>query len=147
MRSSCGTHGDGLEVGDCHGGRGCAPDGTRCGGDAGASRGYAVDQSGAANVKLDVSDDAHVTDRVTVFVLPSLYVPVATICCVFPAVIEGVAGVTVREVSVGLTMKPLQPANAKVRTEARRDSDSNRGLSPMSCRFLSSSSLYCAPQG
>lgn len=41
--------------------------------------------------------------------LLSLYVPVATICCVLPTVTEGVSGVTVIVVRVGSTMKAPHP--------------------------------------
>jgi hypothetical protein len=50
-----------------------------------------------------------VTESVRFFVLLSLYVPVAVICCVLPSVIEGVWGVTATLESVGFTMNPLQP--------------------------------------
>ena len=38
--------------------------------------------------------DSQLAVDVRTFVLPSLYVPVAANCCVFPAVIDGFAGVT-----------------------------------------------------
>ena len=63
-------------------------------------------------VATAVSDDAQVAELVMIFVLPSLYVPVAAICCVLPAVTDGVEGVTVMAVKVGLTMNPLQPTRA-----------------------------------
>ena len=56
----------------------------------------------------------------TVDVLPSLKVPVATICTVHTepagaghAVIVGVSGVTVIVVNVGFTKNPLQPATSR----------------------------------
>ena len=49
-------------------------------------------------VATAVLDDSQLA--ATAFVLPSLYVPVAVNCCVFPAVIEGLAGVTWIEESV-----------------------------------------------
>jgi hypothetical protein len=62
-------------------------------------------------------------DQVTVDVigpvLPSLKVPVATICCVVPAAIEGVDGVMVIPVSTGSTKNPLQPATISKTTVAK----------------------------
>ena len=46
---------------------------------------------------------------VSVFVEPSLKVPVAAICKVLPCWIVGVAGPTVRVERVGFTKKPVQP--------------------------------------
>lgn len=59
---------------------------------------------------------------VKVWVLPSLYVPVAIICRVVPCCTVGVAGFTVIVVKVGLTKNPLQPAASArlIRTEKER---------------------------
>jgi hypothetical protein len=58
-----------------------------------------------------VFDDFHATLVVMFFVELSLYVPVAVNCCVFPATMEGEAGVTAIDVSVA-------PAAVTVRTAA-----------------------------
>ena len=47
-------------------------------------------------VAMPVSDEAHVTDVVRFWVLPSLKVPVAVNCWVPPTPIEGFAGVTAK---------------------------------------------------
>lgn len=54
---------------------------------------------------LIVATDAGVADHVTDVIaclLPSLYVPVALNCCVFPAATDGVAGVTAIDVRTGV---------------------------------------------
>src|SRR5207253_2111344 len=45
-------------------------------------------------------DEAHVTVAVRSCVEPSVYVPVAVNCCVVPAAMDGLVGVTARETSV-----------------------------------------------
>src|SRR5208282_6636110 len=58
-------------------------------------------------------DELHIAVLVRFCVLPSLYVPVAVNCCVVPAAIEGFAGVTAIETSVGAVtvsvVEPLMP--------------------------------------
>ena len=52
-------------------------------------------------VATEIFVETHVEFVVTFFVLPSLYVPVAENCCVEPAEIDALDGVTEIEVSVG----------------------------------------------
>src|ERR1700736_3292069 len=66
------------------------------------------------------SELVHTTPEVRVFVLPSLYVPVAVICCVEPTGRLKPVGLTVTVVSVGFTKKPRQPRlNAKIASAAK----------------------------
>jgi hypothetical protein len=65
-----------------------------------------------------------VTPLVTLLVVPSLFVPVAVICCVVPICKEGVAGVTVMLVRVGFTKKPRHPAKLTLNSTAA-EADSN----------------------
>ena len=80
-----------------------------------------------------VIDDSQLAVDVRTFVLPSLYVPVATNCCVVPAVMDGLAGLTwiVSSVTVGggvvLELDPPQPTNRL--TPDRRIDSSNRFIS------------------
>src|SRR5262249_61331522 len=53
-------------------------------------------------VAVPVTDEAHVTDVVRFWVLPSLNVPVAVNCWVAPLAIDGFAGVTASDVNVGV---------------------------------------------
>ena len=53
-------------------------------------------------------DELHVTEAVRFWVMPSLKRPVAINCCVWPAAIEGFAGVTVREMSPSALPPPLR---------------------------------------
>jgi hypothetical protein len=66
------------------------------------------------------SELVQTTPEVRVFVLPSLYVPVAVICCVEPTGRLKPVGPTVTVVSVGFTKKPRQPRlNAKIASAAK----------------------------
>jgi hypothetical protein len=53
-------------------------------------------------VATPLADELQATDVVRFWVVPSLKVPVAVNCCVVPATIDGLAGVTASDVSVGL---------------------------------------------
>src|SRR5262249_34235660 len=65
-------------------------------------------------VAVPVTDEAHVTDVVRFWVLPSLNVPVAVNCWVAPTPIEGLAGVTAIDCSAGggVTGSTVEPAVA-----------------------------------
>src|SRR5262249_59794306 len=52
-------------------------------------------------VATAVADELQLTNVVRFCVLPSLYLPVALHCCMVPATIEGLAGVTASEGNVG----------------------------------------------
>src|SRR3984893_4413977 len=66
------------------------------------------------------SELVQTTPEVRVFVLPSLYVPVAVICCVEPTGRLKPVGPTVTVVSVGFTKKPRQPRlKAKIASAAK----------------------------
>ena len=56
-----------------------------------------------------VLDELHVTDAVRFCVVPFEYVPVAVNCWVAPMLIEGFAGVTEIDVSVGFTVSWVEP--------------------------------------
>jgi hypothetical protein len=64
-------------------------------------------------VATDVVPDDHVTDTF-VAVLPSLFTPLAVNCCVWPTVSVGLAGLTVIELSVGLTKNLPHELNATI---------------------------------
>jgi hypothetical protein len=66
----------------------------------------------AVMLATDGLDEAQVAVEVRTFVLPSLYVPVAVNCWVFPAAIDGFAGVTAMETSVtevAVTVSVVEP--------------------------------------
>lgn len=67
------------------------------------------------------------TFEVRVLVVPSSKVPVAAICKVLPCWTDGVGGPTVIVVNVGLTKKPRQPADIRLKTSAKLSS-TNLGL-------------------
>jgi len=55
-------------------------------------------------------EEAHVTMVVTSWVLPSVKVPVAVNCCVVPAAIDGLDGVTTIDLSAaGVTLSAALP--------------------------------------
>jgi len=56
-----------------------------------------------------VFDELQVTDVVRFCVVPFEYVPVAVNCCVAPMLIDGFAGVTEIDVSVGFTVSCVEP--------------------------------------
>jgi hypothetical protein len=58
-------------------------------------------RAAALIVATEGADELHVTDAVKACVLRSLYVPVAANCCVSPAAIEDLTGVTVTEARTG----------------------------------------------
>ena len=64
-------------------------------------------------VATAVFKDVHVTEPVMFCVLASENVPVAVNCCIAPVVIDGLAGVTLIDVSVAAemfrTVEPLTP--------------------------------------
>src|SRR6185503_14025557 len=62
-------------------------------------------------VATPMIDDAHVTDVVRFWVLPSLKVPVAVNCWIPPMPIEGFAGVTARDCNAGggVTVSTVEP--------------------------------------
>ena len=67
----------------------------------------------AEMVATVVFDEIHVTELVKFCVLASENVPVAVNCCVAPAAIDGLAGVTAIEVSVAaVTLKTEEPVTA-----------------------------------
>ena len=62
--------------------------------------------------------EAHVTMAVRFCVVPSLYVPVATNCCLVPFAIDGVAGVTAIDTSVAaVTVSVVMPLTAPLVAE------------------------------
>ena len=62
-------------------------------------------------VTVELSEELQAADA-RFSVLPSLNVPVAVNCCLFPAAIVGAAGVTAIETSVaGVTVKVVEPFN------------------------------------
>jgi hypothetical protein len=64
-------------------------------------------------VATEVLEEAHVTLAVRVFVLLSLYVPVAANCCVPPVTIVGFTGVTLIDISAGVvTVNMVEPEMA-----------------------------------
>src|SRR6185369_1385086 len=65
-------------------------------------------------VATPVSDDAHVTEVVRSWVLPSLKVPVAVNCWVPATLIEGFAGVTAIDCNAGggVTVSTVEPVTA-----------------------------------
>src|SRR2546423_13066942 len=52
-------------------------------------------------VAVPIADDVQIAEVDKSWVLPSVYVPVAVNCCVFPWAIDGVAGLTAIDTSVG----------------------------------------------
>jgi len=59
---------------------------------------------------MPVGDELHVTEFVRFCVLPSVKVPVAENCCVFPSEMDGAVGVTAIETSTGApTVKVVEP--------------------------------------
>jgi hypothetical protein len=61
-------------------------------------------------VAVPIADDVHVTEGVKFCVLPSVYVPVAVNCCVFPWAIDEAAGLSAIETSVGaVTVSIVEP--------------------------------------
>ena len=67
----------------------------------------------AAIVATALFDDAQVAVLVSVWVLPSVYVPVAANCCVVPLAIVGFAGVTAIDTRVaGPTVSAVLPVTA-----------------------------------
>jgi hypothetical protein len=70
----------------------------------------AVERPELAMVAADVLLEVHVTELVTLFVEPSLYVPVAVNCCVPPAAREAEDGVTEIALSVApVTVSAAEP--------------------------------------
>src|SRR6266702_6854264 len=67
----------------------------------------------AVTVATAVFDDTQVAELVSVWVLPSEYVPVAASCCVVPLAIDGFAGVTAIDTRVaGPTVRVVLPVTA-----------------------------------
>jgi hypothetical protein len=61
-------------------------------------------------VAIVVADEAHVAVPVRFWVVPSLYVPVAMNCCVYPAATDAVPGVTAIEANTGaVTVNVVEP--------------------------------------
>ena len=57
----------------------------------------------------DSTDELHVTDVVRSWAVLSEYVPVALNCCVVPVAMEGLAGDTEMDASVGVVLPPPPP--------------------------------------
>jgi hypothetical protein len=78
-------------------------------------------------VATEVFEDVQVAVLVRLCVVPLLYVPVAVNCCVAPAIMEGVAGITATETSDGAVPVPVSvtvcglevPVSVIVRVPAR----------------------------
>jgi hypothetical protein len=66
-------------------------------------------------VAAEVAEEAHVTEAVKFWVLPSVNVPVAANCCLLPTAADGFAGVIASDNKAGdvtlRTVEPLIPAD------------------------------------
>jgi hypothetical protein len=60
-------------------------------------------------VATEPADEIHVAVAVRFCVVPSLYVPVAVNCSVYPAATDAMFGVTAIEVSTGVTVSVAEP--------------------------------------
>jgi hypothetical protein len=84
------------------------------------------------------ADEPHWTEAVRFWVLPPLKRPVAVNCCVFPAAIEGFAGVTVMDMSPlvlsaplrGITLGLPETREGRVRMPGRTSAKSSVGAMP-----------------
>lgn len=78
-----------------------------------------VDPDALLIVATEATDELHVTDAVTSFVLPSVYVPVAVNCLVAPTAMLALAGVTAIDLSVtcvtvNVVMPDIFPDTAEI---------------------------------